>query len=101
MSGEPAVRSRVSGLHLNQSLDQSLRMTHFITIPSDVSRQDEAAIRRAAREAIGMLSAAGRIDVEHSVAAAIVGAVRAGCVRHGELVALGLASGRNQTREAT
>lgn len=69
-------------------------MSLFPALPDDFSRRQQIIIRRAFREACGMLGAANRDGVDKIVADTIVGAARCGCVKHGELVAVALATAR-------
>jgi hypothetical protein len=70
-------------------------MNSLRVLPDDFSPRQQTIIRRAFREARGMLGAYGRDGLDRIVADSIVGAVRCGCIKHGELVALALATGRS------
>ena len=56
-------------------------------------------IHRAFREAVGMLGIRARGELGRLVAVSITGAVRCGCLKHGELVAVGLATARGVARQ--
>jgi hypothetical protein len=63
-------------------------------LAEDFSPRQQTIIRRAFREASGMLGIGERDGLGKLVADSIVGAVRCGCLKHGELVAVALATAR-------
>lgn len=68
-------------------------MSYALAVPGDISEEAAEAIRRAFREAYGILAARGRRGIGRAVEEAIIGAVRCGCLKHSEMVAIGLAAG--------
>ncbi|MBL8569981.1 MAG: hypothetical protein JNK84_12990 [Phreatobacter sp.] len=60
----------------------------------------QEAIQRAFREASGMLGIGSCGELGRLVADSITGAVRCGCLKHGELVAVALATARGAAKPA-
>lgn len=62
----------------------------------DFTAEQLEIMRRAAAECAAVLGVRGSIPDERKIAVAILTAANAGCWRHGDLVALGLATARSK-----
>lgn len=67
-------------------------------LADDFPSRHQAIIHRAFREASGMLGIGAGDELGRLVADSIAGAARCGCLKHGELVAVALATARGAAK---